>query len=295
MIIADNEAILTGEMFAYGISKRPTFVRLNTSIEMKHLVIAIIFPTIFLIPVQFAGAQQWPTNGGNNMKNGQSLITGPTSFDPLWTVESSFNSVFGNSVFICGDRFVTSRTMFAPVYNGVVECRKVSDGSLLWDYQPYSSAIMYVVGFNEHAVYAHDYNAGDLHAIDPLSGEFKWSYPVDLFGGNTGVVFSCEGDPLTTRHKLHRETGEPLWVNNYPLPVTPDAGYAMTNETFYHFSGYINTPKTIIAINVESGNLKYQTAGLPGDGDQEDPVTLGPANRIYMTRDGGNFYAFYDN
>ncbi|MBE0638240.1 MAG: T9SS type A sorting domain-containing protein [Bacteroidales bacterium] len=244
----------------------------------------------------FSFAQQWPTTGGNNMKNGQSRITGPVSYEPAWTVTSSFNSVFGNSVFVCGDRFVTSRTMFAPVYNGVIECRRVSDGSLLWQFQPESTAIMYAVGFDEHAVYAHDYNSGAFYAIDPLTANVKWTFPyLYLFGGNTGVVFSCEGDPMYTNYRFDRANGEPVWQNNYILPVTPNAGFAFSGSTFYHYTGSIVTPKTIIAIDAKTGEIKYQTIELPGDGDQEEPITMGPGNRIYMKRDGANFWAFKDD
>ncbi len=258
----------------------------------RTFIIAIFVSTIF----QFSLAQQWPTTGGNNMKNGNSRITGPVSYEAAWTVSSSFNSVFGNSVFVCGDRFVTSRTMFSPVYNGVVECRRVSDGTLLWQFQPASNAIMYAVGFDENAVYAHDYNSGAFYAIDPLSGEEKWNFPdLYLFGGNTGVVFSCEGDPMYTNYRFDRTTGEPVWHNNYMLPVTPNAGFAFSGSTFYHYTGSIITPKTIIAIDAETGDIKYQTIELPGDGDQEEPITMGPGNRIYMKRDGANFWAFKDD
>jgi PKD repeat protein len=255
----------------------------------------LFFSLLFALLSTFATAQQWPTNSGSNMKNGLSPITGPATYEPVWTVASSFNSVFGNSVFTCGDRFVTSRTMFSPVYNGVVECRSLADSELLWEFQPDNSAIMYAVGFTEHAVYAHDYNGGDLYAIDPLTGESKWTFPLYLFGGNTGLVYSCEGDPMYTNYRLDRFSGQPVWHNNYILPVTPDAGFACTDETFYHFAGSIVTPKTIIAIDMESGEIKYETVELPGDGDQELPITLGPGNRIYMTRDGGDFYAFTDD
>lgn len=263
---------------------------------MKTFYRLIILSVFVTAQFQHSFSQQWPTTGGNNMKNGQSRITGPSSFETAWTVSSSFNSVFGNSVFICGDRFVTSRTMFAPVYNGVIECRKVSDGSLIWTFQPVANAIMYAVGFDEHAVYAHDYNSGVFYAIDPLTADVKWTYPyLYLFGGNTGLVFSCEGDPMYTNYRFDRRTGEVVWNNNYILPVTPNSGFAYSGSTFYHYTGSIVTPKTIIAIDAGTGQIKYQSIELPGDGDQEEPITMGPGNMIYMKRDGANFWAFVDN
>lgn len=263
---------------------------------MKTFFRTVILSIFVSAAFQLSLAQQWPTTGGNNMKNGQSRITGPTAFDVAWTAVSSFNSVFGNSVFICGDRFVTSRTMFAPVYNGVIECRKVSDGSLIWTFQPNSTAIMYAVGFDENAVYAHDYNSGAFYAIDPLTADVKWTFPyLYLFGGNTGLVFSCEGDPMYTNYRFDRRTGEVVWNNNYILPVTPNAGFAFSGSTFYHYTGSIVTPKTIIAIDAGTGQIKYHSIELPGDGDQEEPITMGPGNMIHMKRDGANFWAFVDN
>lgn len=256
----------------------------------------------FLLILLMAGlvcggySQQWQTTGGNNMKNGQSRLTGPTGFDVVWTVTSQYYSVFGNSVFTCGDRFVTSRTMFTPVYHGVIECRKLSDGSLLWEFQPNPAAIMYAIGFNEHAVYAHDYNSGAMYALDPLTGNVKWTFPyLYMFGGNTGLVFSAEGDPLYTNYRFNRHTGQPVWYNNYILPVLPNAGFALHGSTFYHYIGSIGSPKHIIAINVQTGQIKYQTPSLPGDADQEEPIILGPGNRVYLKRDGANFWAFTDN
>jgi len=263
---------------------------------MKSFYRLFIIAVFVAVQFQHSFAQQWPTTGGNNMKNGQSRITGPSSYETEWTVSSSFSSVFGNSVFICGDRFVTSRTMFAPVYNGVIECRKLSDGSLIWTFQPNSTAIMYAVGFDEHAVYAHDYNSGAFYAIDPLTADVKWSYPyLYLFGGNTGLVFSCEGDPMYTNFRFDRRNGDVVWNNNYTLPITPNAGFAYSGSTFYHYTGSIVTPKTIIAIDAETGQIKYQSIELPGDGDQEEPITMGTGNMIYMKRDGANFWAFVDN
>ncbi len=259
--------------------------------RLHYLLVTLIW---MLIPFVLA-AQQWPTTRGNNMKNGYSRITGPSSVEIAWTVSSAYNSVFGNSVFICGDRFVTARTMFSPVYHGILECRKTSNGDLLWTFQPSNTAIMYAIGFDEHAVYAHDYSDGTLYALDPMTGDVKWTYPnLYLFGGNTGLVFSCEGDPMYTNYRFNRKTGDVIWYNNYNPTITPNPGFAYSGSTFYHYHGAINTPKYIIAIDGENGMTKYQTFALPGDADQEEPIIVGPGNVVYLKRDGANFWAFKD-
>lgn len=264
---------------------------------MRHLLLPKIFLlTMLLFSIStMTIAQDWPTDGGNNMNNGLTSITGPQSYQVEWTQNSSFNSVFGNSVFVAGDRFITARTLFSPIYFGVIECRRVSDGELLWEFQPNSAAKMYAVGFDENAAYAHDYTTNILYALDPITGDEKWQFPITMFGGNTGLVFACNGDPIMTNYRLDRRNGDVVWNNNYPTPIGPDAGYAMSKSTLYHYTGYINYPKEVIAIDPNTGDIKYKTGSLPGDGDQELPVTLGPDNRVYMTRDGGSFWAFHDD
>ena len=44
-----------------------------------------------------------------------------------------------------------------------------------------------------------------------------------------------------------------------------------------------------------TGALKYQSADLPGDGDQENDLVIGPDGTIYIARDGGALHAFTDN
>jgi PKD repeat protein len=254
----------------------------------------LIFLSIILIVANtILYSQNWPTIGGKNQRNGLSKIIGPDSvLTPAWTVASSQTSI-GNSIFTFGDKFVTARSVFSP-YTSKIECRSLVDGSLLWEKMVYSTSRMFAVGFTEDAVYAHDYFSDSLYALLPIDGSVKWSVQENMFGGNAGILFACNGDPIVRGKRLNKDTGQTIWFYNYIVPVGPNAGYAATNTTFYHYKGAINTPKTLFALDIESGQFKYETGALPGDGDQEWPITIGNDGTIYLKRDGGKLYAFED-
>ncbi|MBE0572509.1 MAG: PQQ-binding-like beta-propeller repeat protein [Ignavibacteriaceae bacterium] len=237
--------------------------------------------------------QNWPTIGGSNQRNGLSKIIGPDSvITPAWTVSSSQTSI-GNSVFTFGDKFVTARAVFSP-YTSKLEYRSLIDGSIIWEKMVYPTSIMYTVGFNEDAVYAHDYSNDTLYALSPIDGSVKWAVNEYMFGGNSGILFACNGDPIVRGKRLDKNTGQTIWFYDYIVPVGPNAGYAASSTTFYHYKGAINTPKTLFALDIETGQFKYETGSLPGDGDQEWPITIGIDGTIYMKRDGGKLYAFED-
>ena len=140
----------------------------------------------------------------------------------------------------------------------------------------------------------HDYSSDSLYALSPVDGSVKWAVSEYMFGGNSGILFACNGDPIVRGKRLDKNTGQTIWFYDYIVPVGPNAGYAATSTTFYHYKGTINTPKTLFALDIETGQFKYETADLPGDGDQEWPITIGSDGTIYMKRDGGKLYAFED-
>lgn len=257
---------------------------------MKKLTLISIIALIASITLY---SQNWPTIGGKNQRNGLSKIIGPDSvLTPIWTVTSSQTSI-GNSVFTLGDKFVTARSVFNP-YTSKIECRSLVDGSLLWEKMVYATSRMFTVGFTEDAVYAHDYFNDSLYALSPIDGSVKWSVQENMFGGNSGILFACNGDPIVRGKRLDKNTGQTIWFYDYIVPVGPNSFYAATSTTFYHFKGTINTPKTLFALDIETGQFKYETGELPGDGDQEWPIVIGNDGTIYLHRDGGKLYAFED-
>lgn len=242
-----------------------------------------------------AAAQNWPSIGGNNQKNGLSTMHGPASATPLWSVFDTWPTVIGNAVYTWNDLFATARVTFSP-YAGMVECRSLVTGQLRWRQQPTDTARMYVVGFTQDAVYAHDYATSRLYALNVGDGTVKWSVPNSrLFPGNSSLVYACNGDPIDFGRRIDRNTGQIRWSNPYIIPVGPDGGFVAHGSTYYHWTGSITTPKTLIAIDMETGQTRFLSASLPGDGDQENDLVAGPDGTIYITRDGGLLYAFKDN
>jgi outer membrane protein assembly factor BamB len=158
----------------------------------------------------------------------------------------------------------------------------------------YATSRMFAVGFNEDAVYAHDYSNDSLYSLSPVDGSVKWAVSEYMFGGNSGILFACNGDPIVRGKRLNKYNGQTIWFYDYIVPVGPNAGYAASNTTFYHYFGTINTPKKLFALDIETGQLKYETDELPGDGDQEWPITIGSDGTIYLKRDGGKLYSFED-
>ncbi len=247
-----------------------------------------------LLPSSFS--QNWPTVGGNNQRNGQSRMPGPTSIGvPVWTVQSGHNTAWGNAVYISGERFVNTRVQISPNYVAQIECRSLADGALLWE-KSIAGQILYAVGFDEHAVYVHNYSTDDFFALRPEDGALLWQHPepVDMFGGNAGVLFACNGDPVVFGKRIDKNTGETVWATNYTIPIAPDGGFAAYGETYYHWEGSIATPKRLIAVDMNTGLIKYKSAPMGGDPDQENPLTVGPDGTIYITRDGGQLLAFRD-
>ncbi len=260
---------------------------------MKQRLIASL---LFIFNASLLPAQHWPTLGGNNLRNGLSNMPGPSGTNALlWSVNSDLPTAWGNAVYLCGNRFVNTRIQLEPAYEGQLECRQLSDGALLWTYGE-SGQIPYAVGFDEHAVYVHDYSNGDFLALDPQDGHLLWRHDeaVYMFGGNAGVLFACNGDPVVFGKRIDKMTGETVWATDYLIPIAPDGGFAAFNDTYYHWEGTVFTPKRLIAIDLNSGQLKYKSDPLPGDPDQENPLTVGPDGAIYITRDGGPLMAFRD-
>lgn len=255
----------------------------------------ILYILIFILSAININSQNWITTGGNLQRNGLSKITGPNNvISALWTVSSPTSSAWGNSIYSYGDKFVTSRIILSP-YTGKIELRNINTGALIWEKMINTSSRMYAVGFTEDAVYAHDYMTGILYALNISDGSVKWSIASDMFPGNTGLMFACDGDPIDRGRRINKNTGIARWTNNYIIPVGPDGGFCVFGNTYYHWTGSIVTPKKLIAIDINTGATRYTSADLPGDGDQENDLCIGPDGTIYICRDGGALYAFRDN
>jgi PKD repeat protein len=257
-----------------------------------------ILTLFILFSASLVFGQNWYTVCGNNQKNGLTKMTGPVSIgSPYWTATSPNNTVWGNAVYTFGNKFVSSRGVLSP-YRLLVEMRDLTTGALIWQKTVNDTARLYAVGFTEDAVYAVDYQGSTttiLYALTVDSGNVKWSLPVLMFPGNTGICFAPDGDPIIFGKRLDRKTGAVKWAYNYTIPASPDGGYVVSGNTYYHWTGSLSTPKKLIAVDINTGLLKYQSDALPGAGDQENDLVIGPDGTIYIARDNGSLHAFIDN
>lgn len=260
---------------------------------MKRIFLISTILLIFIVSNVYP--QNWYTFAGNNQKNGVTKMSGPVSVTtPYWTVTSTNFSYWGNAVYTFGDKFVTSRVILSP-YKGIIELRSLTTGQLIWQKTVNDSARMYAVGFTEDAVYAHDYLGMKLYALNISDGSIIWSTSANMFPGNTGICFAPNGDPIIFQKRLDRKSGFPKWTNNYIIPVSPDGGFVVYGNTYYHWTGSFGGPIKLIAIDINTGLTKYMTDALPGAGDQENDLVVGPDGTIYLARDNGSLHAFIDN
>ncbi len=251
-------------------------------------------------------AQDWTTHNGNNQRNGLTEMAGPQQMvTPAWTVNDAHSSSLGMNIYSFGSHFVTSRVNFSP-YSAVIECRSLEDGSLAWrspDLGP--ASILYAMGFNEDAVYAHDYFSNLFYALNTSDGSVKWvsdelSY---TFGPMDGVIFTCERDLIINGNLgsvdastmcIDKNTGEKIWANANWISVTPNETKAAFGDHLYLITGAINQPKQLAAVDMRSGASLFYSEDLPGDGDQEGPIAVSNDGTIFFRRDGGDFYAVAD-
>lgn len=260
---------------------------------------------LFCLMTTISWAQNWETFGGNSLRSGLSKITGPQDvISPYWSTPAAATTL-GNAVYTFGDQFITSRVIFSP-YTGVVECRNLQSGSLIWT-SPFISptAILYAIGYNEDGVYAHDYNTDTIYALNPADGSIKWRSQVksQTFGAYPGCVFACNGDLIVNgtalngkfTMRLDKNTGDTLWTNSVLIAIGPAVGLAASSSTVYRITGGITIPILLTAIDINTGITKYNSLPIPGDPDQENPITIGFDNQIYFWRDGGNLFSYIDN
>jgi len=266
-----------------------------------------IFFSVLTLLSFVAFSQNWSSVGGNNQRNGVTKYHAPLILEgnKLWEITDANYSVFGNAVYSWNDRFITTRVRFSPVYSGVVECRNLYNGSLLWEQGLYETSILYCVGMNEDAAYVHDYSSDTIYALNLSDGSVKWRGEIksQSFGGAHNILFACGGDPILngpngynpSMMRLDKDDGSLVWTNVNFVSIMPSADYCLYGETVYKWEGTITTSIKLLAVDARTGETLYYSDALPGDGDQEGPLTVSPDGTIYGQRDGGDLFAFRDN
>jgi hypothetical protein len=271
---------------------------------MKRTSLIVLSVIALLSPARLS-SQNWSTTGGSSMRNGISASFGPeTVTTPAWTKTDASPSLWGNAIFTNHDRFATSRVTFTPSYSVSVECRSLSDGSLLWEKEFPDEAKLYVVGMTDDAVYVHNYATDSLFSLYPGTGEIRWVCPEKamIFGGAHGILFACNGDPVVngpdmyqkSLMRLDKNTGQVKWFNTNFVSVGPATDFCISGDRLYKWEGAIGIPTHLVAIDLNTGDNLFYSEEIGGDPDQEIPLTAGPDGTIYGQRDGGDLWAITD-
>jgi len=113
------------------------------------------------------------------------------------------------------------------------------------------------------------------------------------FAPNGDLILPGSGTRSIMR--INYLNGDTIWTRYRPIPNTGAECLCVYGNTVYAFEGFINTAKRVMAIDVNTGAIRYYSPGLAGDGDQEIPFIIGPDGIIYVIRDGGRLHALRDN
>ncbi len=243
----------------------------------------------------------WPTLGGSSARHGQSDQLGPSDATLLWEGASE-TAWFGDQCFIEDGRVATMR--FQSISIAPIVCHDLETGFELWQRDfPGVNSRSVPRGFKDGFVYATNFQesgADTLYALNASDGSIAWVSEVFCERGIVWTAsFTENGDlvvPITGNDlaRVDHTDGSAVWITERNIPNTGAEGTCIFGGKVYGFEGFINTDKTVTAWDAETGVYLYSSAGLPGDGDQEVPMTLGPDGTIYVKRDGGALYALQD-
>ncbi|MCY7361774.1 MAG: PQQ-binding-like beta-propeller repeat protein, partial [Ignavibacteria bacterium] len=247
--------------------------------------------------------QSWTTVGGNSNRSGYM----PSFFDVGNGFDRSFNapySLWGMPIFSFGNKFATTRYTSISPLKALVAAYGFISVNPIWTYGE-NSGVNIIMGMNDNNVYVRDFqqNGSDtIFALNAETGSLVWKSRFTVERGIIWTaVFTDNGDLIlpgsgTKRiMRINHLNGDTVWTNNRIIPNTGAESMCINGNTLYAWEGGITTPKKIIAININTGIIKYTSYALAGDGDQEIPFTVSKNGVVYCIRDGGPMYALKDN
>ena len=255
-------------------------------------------------------AQNWSVIGGGNERSNTSPHPGLLNVSaPLWQINNASPTDIGGNIYAFGDKFVTTRFKFSSPGQARVECRSLLTGAIVWTsplFVPDSK--VHAMGFNEDAVYVHDYSENNerFYALNPETGQVKWSYPSYTFAPLDGPIFDCNRNPIinTSRAEFNqntsllrsvdKNTGATRWLKQEVVDTRPNRVKAAHGSKLYMITGTALTPKKLSAFDLETGQLLYRSGGIPGAALQNLWPFVGPDGTIYVIRDAGDLNTFED-
>ena len=267
---------------------------------MKKIITAIF---IFLYTnVLLSQYTNWITVGGNNNRNGYSQDSfGGLGMDETYNAPST---LWGMPIFCFENKFVTTRYTSLSPLRALIVSYNFGQSNPQWTYGA-NSGVNIIMGFNNDKVFVRDFqqNGYDtIFALNSSDGSLVWKSRFTVERGIIWTaVFASNGDLILPGSdskrimRINQNNGDTVWTNNRIIPNTGAETMCINGNTLYAWQGGITTPKTIIAIDVNTGVTKYSSVQLPGDGDQEIPFSVSNSGVVYCIRDGGLMYAIKDN
>jgi hypothetical protein len=263
-----------------------------------------VFLFLLLLIIKSAFAGDWITIGGNSQRNGQSIELGPTAATIFWDKPTLF-SYWGMQVYIFGDKCVTSRYVSLSPLRAPLVCHNLNTGDTLWTRNYAQNGVIVPMGFNNNKIYVRNFQQqgfDSIYAINPDNGNIIWKSNFTVERGIIwAAVFASNGDLFIPGSgtksimRINHTNGDTIWTRYRIIPNTGAETMCLYGNTLYAWEGSLTTPKRIVAIDANTGVIKYYSSALPGDGDQEIPFSIGPNGTIYAVRDGGLLYALKDN
>jgi len=260
--------------------------------------------SLFAVTVLFVATlalADWPTLGGSSLRHGQCGQIGPSGADPLWEGATE-TAWFGDQCYIEDGRVATMR--FQGIAVAPIVCHDLETGAELWQLDfPGTNSRSVPRGFRDGLVYATNFQetgADTLYALDAADGSIEWKSEVFCERGIVwSVSFTEDGDLIVPTvgndlARVSRLDGSRVWVAPRNIPNTGAEGTCVFDGKVYGWEGFLNSPKTVSAWDAETGAYLYSSEALPGDGDQEVPLVLGPDGTVFAKRDGGALHALRD-
>jgi len=269
----------------------------------KILLILVLFSIAKNSFSQSSTYQSWQTVGNNSNRDGYN----PYFYDELFFSERTYNapySLWGMPIFSNGLFFSTTRYTSVSPLKALIVTYQFYSATPTWTYGE-NSGVNIIMGMDNYNIYVRDFqqNGSDtIFALNAETGSLVWKSRFTVERGIIWTaVFTDNGDMIlpgsgTKRiMRINHLNGDTVWTNNRIIPNTGAESMCINGNTLYAWEGGITTPKKIIAINLNTGIIKYTSNALAGDGDQEIPFTVSKNGVVYCIRDGGPMYALKDN
>lgn len=262
-----------------------------------------------------AGAQDWNSHGGNPMRNGRALVSGPQTAQLLWGT-SNDASIISWAPFVSDGKVFAIRETGFPSTSGAGDemvAWDVGSGDELWRITvPYAGDptmewIAWIAGAQDGRVIAsRSQNLGPapLRAFDADTGALLWTSAIETEAfAYDGAVFAPNGDLVVADRlrvaRLDAATGGTVWESDRSCPVSGACGPALGQGAVY-VDQAVPGGNAITRFDLATGLEQYTGPTMPGFTDQNTPFVSEDGTRVFFARSQNNgavdfLYAFEDD